>query len=633
MQKLIIEKTRRTKLAEKEISLMENLMSESKAFPTPNQLDLKDFGKKLVQQFRKDLQLKSAYYSINELHVVEFEVPLNWAGKLGFKNHFVLLMLKNGQKLNFRTENYEYGVNKTKDGRIKKLFTHNYEPNIRQLIVDELQNAFETGIDYLPEKENILYQVDDFLHFAILSQIHANELVLMAFDIENLEDGESESVEKALFVQTNQRQFILDSEGELFAQSKATSLSLKHSTINWLNYKFSIPKKIKKNLADEIPADKWQVIRFTLVQNSMQKVYLMALHKTLIVLSQNPYDELSYELRKVQQSKDYQEEKTVGLIKIILSDETHRRYLLDWTKEWQLTYDEQFLVIQLFLEYVQEFDGVEDLLHIHRSVREGFMKNTKNTYEKAFFDLGFCRHLIWADQLQEARELIENRLKNLPDESIWDLLPANDVDINHLSGQYLKLNYLQLLNKVSIENEKKETEAKLAQIQPFNIEFVKKIANYEERYTHFYELLNEPFKENKEENFDITSTLENKTAKKIEHPLAGQNQLLNKLQKWIALNDKHNYDAIKQYAEKMSEEKYNEYLHILKKLKRFYGLEKAEIYISYGEKSTEFRIFDDKTPFLLIGKDFLDEAKERHLSHKEFAFLSAMEFANLFLGY
>jgi len=83
----------------------------------------------------------------------------------------------------------------------------------------------------------------------------------------------------------------------------------------------------------------------------------------------------------------------------------------------------------------------------------------------------------------------------------------------------------------------------------------------------------------------------------------------------------------------MNEEKYGEYYHILKKLKRFYGLEKAEIYISYGEKSTEFRVLDDKIPFLLVGKDFIDETNERYLSPKEFALLSAVELANLFLGY
>jgi len=444
-QKLIIEKTKAKKLAQKEIQLIENIIANSEAYYIPKNVDLITFGEELVQKFRSELNLKSAYYTINELHAIEFETPLNWVGKVGFKNHFVLLWVKNGQKLNFRTENFEYWINDKKSGRIKNLFSNNQKDEINELIVSQLTKAYKAEIAYLPEKQNILYLVDDALHFAILAHINPEELVLMAFPIENLVEGESETKESAFFIQTNLKQFILSREGELIAQSKATALSLKSTDIHWMGYHFSIAKKIKKILPEEIPADKLQILRITIVKNSLQQVYLWDLHQALISQSENEYDELSYELRKLQQSEDYQTEKIVSLIKKILSDETKRRYFLSWTKEWQLTYDEQFLVIQLFLEYVQEFDGVEDLLQIHKTVREGFMKNTKNTYEKAFFDLGFSRHLIWADQLQEARELIESRLKNLPDESLWDLLPANDVDINHLSGQYLKLNYLQLL--------------------------------------------------------------------------------------------------------------------------------------------------------------------------------------------
>jgi len=261
------------------------------------------------------------------------------------------------------------------------------------------------------------------------------------------------------------------------------------------------------------------------------------------------------------------------------------------------------------------------------------MAKTKNTYEQEFFDLGFCRHLIWADELQEARELIEKNIKKIPDESLYDLLPADNASIDQLSGQYLKINYLKLLKKVSIDHEKQKVLENLALLQPLNIDIIEQVQNNSKKYKHFYKILKGEWIETKEDNFYFTQILDYKTAKKIEHPLASQNKLLTKLQKWLIYNEKENFELIKQYAENFDEKKYPVYKSVLDKITRFYGIDKAEAYIGYGQKSTEFNIFDNKTPFLLIGKNFLEENNILKLTTKEFAFLAALEYANLFLGY
>ncbi len=634
MKKLTLKITKASRLADKELDIIQELLSDAYVFYIPRNFDFSEFSKSLLNEFREQLQVASELLVYEKNIAIEFENPLKLLGKLGMSNRLVLFVLLNGPYLLFRINTIEFWEKGKKNSRITDFLKNDKFNEIENVIIRLIQNSFEKELDYYPEKENIFYQPLQKIEFAVLHHAYADELILACMPVENIREENNEAKQSGYFVQSQKRQMLLSDQGDMLAQSELHMLKEADKKINWNNYQFSFAAKNKKTnlLMLQMPANALQSIRFVVRQNFIYQKKLLLLHQALISIGKNEYDELIYELKMAQNDENYDTKRIVALVNSILTDEIKRQYFTQWTEDWQLSSDEQFQIIQLFLEYANDTQAIAQLLPTHRKVREYFMKKNKDLYEQAFFDLGFSRHLIAAGELEEAQTLIQYRLKNLPDETIWDLLPADDTNLDNLSGQYLRINYLKLLKKLSTGNEKIKVIENIAQLQPLNLEHFEEI-RHQPKFGEVYQFLAKNQWEEKPLNLDFKQKSDEKIIKKVEHPLSSQNKLVSKIQKWLADDEKGDYHTIKQYAENLTAEKYPEQKQIIDTIAAFLRFEQINGYISYGQKSAEFTAFDDKIPFLLIGADFLDTQHPLYLNANEFSFLAGVECANLFLGY
>ncbi len=639
MKKLNLKKIKSESLSAQELDIIEKILNDSSSYYVPNSFELNTFTEDILQKIQIKLNLESSSIAFEQVQIIEYLSPLNFIGKIGGKKRFILILLKNGQKLHFKIQTLD-SLQGKETRKISQFLQDAKATEIDKLIIESIRNLFSKEKNkFNIDEANQFIEISPKIEFQILQNRHEQEIILAGLEIEQIKSSDDDSPQDSpiYFIQTNERQIIIrQKNAEILAQSKSRSLKEKTETGRnryiWNNYSF-LPTKQNRNklkTLSQLPDDKLQAIRYLIVQNRLKNNYSETIHRQLIQLSENPYDELMLELWQAKNDKGKDTSKIVDLIKIILKNETQRRYLIQWIEDWQLNTEEQFFIIQIFLEYVQELDSVEDLLLMHRKVRENFMAKQKDKYEQALFDLAFCRHLIWADELEEAKKLIKKRLKNLPDESLWDILPAEEDSVEQLSGQYLRINYLKLLKKVSIDEEKEEILYKLAILQPLNTQLIKENQNLSPKFKLVEEILKGKIEVKNTDYNKITKILDEKLSQRIEHPLSSENKLISKLQNWLAPAEQQDLKTIKQYAENLKPEKQPQISAIIENLRHFYQIENIESYISYGKKASEITVFDDKPPFLLIGRDLIDAESKRNLHNNEFAFVAAMELSSLY---
>ena len=102
--------------------------------------------------------------------------------------------------------------------------------------------------------------------------------------------------------------------------------------------------------------------------------------------------------------------------------------LTKWIKNWEISYIDSVAINDLLVKAVDDAVQANNILPFYRFVRESFLKKNTDILNPILFDIVFCKHLIKCGLGKEAKKILTKRLKELPDESISDLLPSKDMD-------------------------------------------------------------------------------------------------------------------------------------------------------------------------------------------------------------
>ncbi len=381
-------------------------------------------------------------------------------------------------------------------------------------------------------------------------------------------------------------------------------------------------------------------------KDNKHEEYALDIMNSLIQKDDNPYDELSafyieYSKNKGKTVFDKltDDDKLLILLQEILEYAGTYDILSDWVEKWQVPYSDILALNKLFVSAAADTVQAKNILPFHQLVREKYQKKSKDEINKVLFDYEYAKHLIRCEQIDEAKKVLYKRLKQLPDESISDLLPPDDLDLSgNAAGQILKVKILEILSDIEDEKKGIEHTKQLAILQPL----------VEKRINDLIEVASGELLEKAQElkqlmepggllaqNINIVDEKYNRLPaklieKNLKHPASRKGNSFSNLQKWIAKVDVPDHSVIKSYADPLSREKYPQLSEIVDDIKYALNIENLETYISHGQKSFGINAFEGEPSFLIIGSEHLKPESPHYLRYSELKFAIAEELAHIY---
>jgi len=366
----------------------------------------------------------------------------------------------------------------------------------------------------------------------------------------------------------------------------------------------------------------------------------------LTATRQDPIDEFTLFFINIENinnkdiiNKFAEEDRLINIIKKILKNQESASALISWYEKWHFSLVTTVALIYILTRVPEDTNDFSKILPFHRKIRELFYKEEKDKINKIIFDINFCKHLIKCNENKEAIILLEDHLKNLPDETLLDLLPAHNLDITSTaSGQTLKIKILDMLVLANEKDKSVINSLQLAMLQPLVRQRLEQLItnssdNLKMRAEEIKHLLEIGGLLSEEDIYtdEIYNSLKRKDIEdRLRHPAMRNASTLNNFQTWIATVKIPDYSIIKSYAEPLNIKNYPELNNIISDIKIALELEKVEPFISRGDKSVGITSFEAEIPFIIIGGEHLNKDSQYHLTSNEFKFALGLELAHLF---
>jgi hypothetical protein len=286
-------------------------------------------------------------------------------------------------------------------------------------------------------------------------------------------------------------------------------------------------------------------------------------------------------------------------------------------------------------------------LELHRRLHERLSELRRDPKRLARADVELAEHWIRAGHRDEARQLLEARLAELPSERLRDLLPRDDADLTTgAGGQVLRIRVFELLAEArgSASGPDVRALAELARLQPLvtsRVEALAKAADgsLAERARAALAVLgpgglsvgpnDEPSERQPLEplSADLVKNV-------LRHPATREGgELLGRLQALLARVPVPDHRMLREYVEPITEARQQAAARALGDAARVLGVDGAQGFVSRGKKAIGLRGYDGPPPFLLIGGRHLEGDPEFTMRPAELAFAVACEVAHLRYGH
>ncbi|MBN2757732.1 MAG: hypothetical protein JXR51_11180, partial [Bacteroidales bacterium] len=649
------------------VDILYHLLNNSKIYYLQKSFDRNDFIQKLTLILKDDLKYEVSHKSTENIDLISYSTSKKIKSKLGLDIKFVFFFIIDNGKLyyDFKAEDWFKNKEIKSTSIIKKFLNETNDELIENkisllLIENEKDNeqiiSNNIYIDEISFKEKLWFysQVDieenllAFLHFSetkkleiktekdvnwkfILTQkncfvagFNKNDELVSKIDLSDKDINVKSEIGRLPFSFSNSVFYSTKTNGNLF-------LDIKH-----LN-KLSDYERIR-----EISRLNW--LKSKKDQKTKEFAYLLI--KDLIKNSNNPFDELSLLYMDFTENEDVKfiddfikEEKLTKVLDDILNFDDTDKLLSVWAEKWELEYIDLIAINKLLLESIKNSVQANNILEFHKLVRKHFLKKSKDKINETVFDIEYAKHHIKCGLLNDAKKILNKRLSQLPDESISDILPANDTDLTgSSSGQILKITIFELLSELEPEKVAIEHKRQIAVLQPLVLERIQsliEISNPElsEKAKALKILLQAngiSKNEETDKNFKYNILKENIILENLKHPASRKGGSFSNIQKWLAGVKVPDYSMVKSYSEKLSAQKHPELNEIVTDIKYALNIENLEVYISRGDKSTGISGFEGSPMFLVVGSEHIDKNSAHYLNFNELKFAVAIEIAHLY---
>lgn len=653
------------------IKLKKHLLEQANIYYLPVFFSEEDFIDKLLE-FVKNEDFQYEHYKEEELHFINYKKTSGFKKTIGISNQFCLFFIKFNDVLLFDVkekhwiDNWQEQEEKFKLG---KLLSDSYFDEINGFIRNYLLNNAEKHTKLkisdinqfieIPNEKFVLwfytYQSENEHPLVLLEVSQVKDLIDNNFIEKKLNWFYFLSSEKSLLLAFNNEYELLYFEN--LANKKLTVRDeIGRNTVNvgetkWLTNRSNAKLYLKiKELNDLEPISK---IRQTARLNWLHQEkdhksnkYAYELLKHVADCTDNHFDKLSVLFvefvdsdRNEVFSSNINDIYLVELFRQILNDPETDAKLTKWFNDWKISTFDSVAIMQLLLTSAENTEQLQRILPFHNLVRDNLKKHDKDAINQIVFDINYCKHLLKCKENKKVVKIMQKHLKHLPDETLSDLLPPDDIDLTgKASGQVLKLSILEILAQAQEKEDSASTILQITKLQPLvgdRIEKLKGVAqgDLKQKSNELISLLNSG-KINQAETeiseikqIDLT---ENEMEQTIKHKAAQKGGVFDTIQKWIAEVEVPDYSIIKTYSELITKESHAELHNVICNISNSFGIDNLEAYIARGEKSIGITAYEANPSFLVIGIEHLETDNENYLSKPEISFVIAAEMAHLY---
>ena len=325
--------------------------------------------------------------------------------------------------------------------------------------------------------------------------------------------------------------------------------------------------------------------------------------------------------------------------------------LIRWTGEWRLSKEESLSLAKALLHAMHFSADIAAYVCPLLEVVRGENVNQSNRALASEADILYARCLILCKRHSDAQSILEQRLSTLPDESLEDLLPNDDIDLaKGEGGQKLKIQTLKLLVEARGAPDQDDVAAlsSLASLQPLVPQVLKRFGEAcdsvrRKRVNSVLQLLQSVPGCSDEDpdwqaNKDLATPL---TAAQIDGLLrdprarAGTKiaALRHGMMGLIASTSQPDFNQLRAHAVRVTPETHPAICDAVAVGALLLGLNSPDIRISSGDASHGVCAYEGNPPFILIGDDHLRPASSYFLSPPEMRFLLGVQLAHLRFGH
>jgi len=651
-----------------------NLLNNSKIFYTPLDFDLENFVQKIAYWLENEQERKTKIDEINNIKIINYQLRGGLKNTLGLAGKFQLFLLIKDNKLIYEIKPTKWlnDWNKKESSfDFKKFVQNSIEAEITEWTANYLINQyFSDKKDFIISENNrYIENIDKKEKLWFYDNQKEGEILLAFLNIDSVKQisgVETPNNElKWKYLLTNKNSKIVGfnskieevesfdiSDKQMIINKGLTKDTVEVGSYQWVttmgNAKFY--REIYKYVDFEANQKLYEIAKQNwLYSNKEAYSFVSNLLGELVDLRNNPFDELSlFFIEYLHEDKNTvfenltKDEKLSKLITKVVNYEDVEDQLLTWKDDWKLSTNQEITILRLILEFAENDTQLLKILQFHSSIRDKFLKLEKDNLNIIIFEIEYCKHLIECNQKTEATKILTKRLKELPDETLSDLLPSEDIDpTSNASGQLLKVSLLELLAKSEDVEKSVSRLLEITMLQPLSKNRLDNLAsvatNDLKQKTQIIRDLLEPeaigTADSTFEDVKYQKLNKKEIEQKLKHPATRKGGMFGSLQNWIANVKIPDYTVIKSYSEPLTSRKYPEISNIITDIKVAFGLDGIETYISHGDKSVGIMSFEGTPSFLIVGSEHLDEESPYFLNFSELEFVIGLELAHLYFNH
>ncbi|MDF1551056.1 MAG: hypothetical protein P1P88_24760, partial [Bacteroidales bacterium] len=629
------------------VDLMYHLLNHGTIAFLSKNFNNENFIGPLLDWMQKNLSIEALYSKGENVHFIEYKNKGGISGSLGINTGFKFFYLIDQEKLYFDFKDDKWYENPESKFSLSKLISESHQVDIQDYIYSYLLEHAPGGTSLLKidTRNHFIEKISDQKKLYVVGNSNESEIILAFLALSSIKKNKGKlnedkelnwslviTSEKSAFVAFNNREEVIQTvpcnEESLKVKKEIGRNPVEYQDIAFLSTRGNAELFYQLQHINCLKPDEKirEIARLNWIfkkKNEASNQLAIALIKKLIEQSQNPFDEFSLlymEYSEGDRLKVFNSfadnEKLLELLHKILNYAGTNELLTNWIINWEISYYDSLAINELLYKAIEDAVQANNILAFHRFVRENFLKKNKDDLNPILFDITFSRHLIKCGLGKEAKKILQKRLKELPDESISDLLPGNDVDITGpAAGQIIKVTILEILATLETEKNAIDYKCQIARLQPLVEEKIDKLIEVSEpkiskKGSELKTIMNAGGITNEHVTSAVSKykQLDVKLIDKhLRHPAGRKDGTFSTFQKWLASIKIPDYSMLKSYSEKISPIKHKELNEIIADIKFALNIEKLEVHIAQGEKSVGINSFESDPSFLIVGGEHLDK--------------------------
>jgi len=646
------------------VDILHHLLNNSRIYYLYENFNKSDFIEKLVKVLKTKYNFQIEIITENNINYIIYSDSKGIKSGIGLSVKYKIAFLIDNNKMFYEIKPEQWFKNQKSKVTIKNLFNTSkeeaIESEISEIIIKnqketlniDKENAF---IDEITHKEEVWFYSQAKNNEILLAYLNFSEVKKSNIKIKNIKEI------KWKYVLTQKRSSVVgfNKKYEIVKEIDLSSIDINvKNKIGRNPFVFSdtifYTTRANSNLFIDIKSINKlsehesirEIARLNWLKSKKNKQFSINLIKILSKTTNNPFDELTLlyiEFKEDKKSKIFDDfienDKLTQILDKILNFEGTDKLLISWVNKWEVKYIDAIVINKLLLETIKDSVQANNVLEFHKTIRKDFIKKNKEKVNETVFDIEYAKHYIKCGLINDAKKILHKTLKHLPDESILDILPADDLDLTSAaSGQILKLTILELLSELETEKNSIEHKRQIAVLQPLvdkRIDSLIEISDNE--LSKKAKILKIAMQANGisrntniDSNFKYKVLKEKKIKENLMHPASRKGGSFSNIQKWLASVKIQDHSIVKSYSEKLSKAKHSKLNTIITDIKYALNIDNLEVYISRGEKSIGISGFEGNPMFLIVGSDHLNENSVHFLTYNELKFGVAIEIAHLY---